>query len=100
MRILPRSGVSRRGIFRHGRKKAGLDYIFRALFLIAALAIEFKAEARCAPFFREYPGTCGEWRVVAHVLIVAAIQLYSPVRFVILIEAGDFAFHRLFLRRS
>lgn len=81
-------------------EKARSDYFLRRLFLVAAFAIKFEAEACCAPFFRKHPGTCCERRVVAHMLVVSAIKLYTPVRLVILIEGCDFAFHRLFLWRS
>jgi hypothetical protein len=54
---------------------------------VAGLAVEFRADAALSSFGREHPGACGERRVVAHVLTVAALKLGYPVLFVVPVES-------------
>ena len=44
-----------------------------ACFFVTALAAEFNPEARISPFLAQYPFARYERRIMAHVLIVAAL---------------------------
>lgn len=43
--------------------------------------------------WRDDPGAKRPWRVVANVLVVAALELRNPVLFFILVEADDLSIH-------
>ena len=49
------------------------------------------AEVGGAAFRREDPGTSGPRRIVADVLVVAAVEFSDPVAVLVLVKGNDFA---------
>ena len=67
--------------------------IVRPLHPIAARAIEFDAEHLVAGFLADNPRSVDEWRSMAHVLGVAAIEIGHPVALFITTKPQDRALH-------
>jgi hypothetical protein len=60
---------------------------------IALLAIQLASYSGSTPCLRDDPGTISPRRIMAGMLVMAAIQLGNPVIFLILVKASDAAFH-------
>lgn len=75
-----------RGTCGSGSEVAGL--IFVTLF-----AIQLLADPRCTSLGRQYPFTYAQWRVVPHMLVVAAGEFRHPVSFVVDLEIINYSVH-------
>jgi len=60
---------------------------------IALAARKYLAESLCTTFLRDYPRPIGPWRIVANVLVVAALELGHPMALFVLVEAHDPSIH-------
>ena len=67
--------------------------IFRPLHPVAARAIEFDAEHRLSAFVADDPRSIDEWRAMARVLAVAAVEIGHPVALFIAVKTQDRALH-------
>ena len=65
----------------------------RTTIFITSDAVEFFSQSAPATVLRNHPGTFHEWRIVAHVLIMAAFQLRHPVTFFIQMKSSDPSLH-------
>ena len=65
----------------------------RATIFITSNAVEFLSQSAPATVLRNHPGTFHVWRIMAHVLIVAAFQLRHPVTFFIQTKSSDLSLH-------
>jgi hypothetical protein len=61
---------------------------------VTAHAVESGSQVRRPAFRAEHPGAGSGWRIVAHVLRVAATEIGHPVVFVVLIITRDGPFNR------
>ena len=71
--------------------RVGLTAILAAL--VALLAVESVTQVRFAAFRRPHPFARLPWRIVAHMLVVSALELGDPVPLFILMEADYAAIH-------
>ena len=53
------------------------------MIFITSDAVEFSSQPAPASVLRNHPGTFNVWRIMTHVLIMAAFQLGHPVTFFI-----------------
>ena len=60
-------------------------------------AVEFKSNARRAADFGEHPIAGGQWRIMAYMLKVPAIEFGTPVTLVVSFKANDSTFHHFFI---
>jgi hypothetical protein len=60
-----------------------------ATIFITSDAVEFFSQSAPATVLRNHPGTFHVWRIMAHVLIMAAFQLRHPVTFFIQMKSSD-----------
>jgi hypothetical protein len=58
---------------------------------VAAFAVQLKAYAALSALLRQHPVAREEWRVVAYMLPVSAVQLCYPVAFVVAVKSYDAA---------
>ena len=65
----------------------------RATIFITSDAVEFLSQSAPATVLRNHPGTFHVWRIMAHVLIMAAFQLRHPVTFFIQMKSSDLSLH-------
>ena len=61
--------------------------------VFAANAVQLEADPRGTTFRRQHPRPRYQWRLMADVLAVAALEDRAPVALVILFEAGDALLH-------
>ena len=61
----------------------------RTTIFITSDAVEFFSQSAPATVLRNHPGTFHVWRIMAHVLIMAAFQLRHPVTFLIQMKSSD-----------
>jgi hypothetical protein len=55
--------------------------------------MQFYADATLSPLRRQHPQTPRQWGIVAHVLLVPALQICDPVMMFVLVKADDLSFH-------
>lgn len=63
------------------------------LLFITTFAVQRKTNPRRAAFLCKYPFSRCQWRIVSHMLTMAAIQNRAPMVLVVLIEPDDYALH-------
>jgi hypothetical protein len=63
------------------------------MIFITSDTVEFLSQSASATVLGNHPGTLNEWRIMAHVLIMAAFQLGHPVTFLILMKPRDLSLH-------
>ena len=68
----------------------------RATIFITSDAVEFLSQSAPATVLRNHPGTFHVWRIMAHVLVMAAFQLRHPVTFFIQMKSSDLSLHWLY----
>jgi len=65
----------------------------RATIFITSNAVEFLPQPTPATVLRNHPRTFNVWRIMAHVLLMAAFQLGHPVTFLIQMKSSDLSLH-------
>ena len=60
---------------------------------VALAARKGLAESLGPTFLSDYPGPIGPWRIVAHVLVVTALELGHPMALLVLVETHDPSIH-------
>ena len=65
----------------------------RTMIFITSDAVEFFSQLAPATVLRNHPGTFHVWRIMAHVLIMTALQLRHPVTFFIQMKSSDLSLH-------
>jgi hypothetical protein len=70
-----------------------LPCVSRATIFITLNAIEFLPQPTPATVLRNYPRTFNVRWIMAHVLIMAALQLGYPVTFFIQMKSSDLSLH-------
>ena len=65
----------------------------RPTIFITSDAVEFLSQSAPATVLRNHPRTFNVWRIMAHVLIMAAFQLGHPVTFFIQMKSSDLSLH-------
>ena len=67
--------------------------MWRRILGVANFAVELDADHAVAPFVRDDPRAVDPWRIVPHVLRMAAFELGDPVFELVLMKIDDAALH-------
>ena len=76
-----------------GRKSACRGSRRLTTIFITSDAVEFVPQPTPATVLCNHPRTFNVWRIMAHVLIMAAFQLGHPVTFIIQMKSNDLSLH-------
>ena len=93
LRRVARDERARHGGFGKFRRATVRCVARRHLPLVAPRALELDAEPRAAAGFRQNPRPLAHRRIVAHVLVVAALESRDPVRLLVSTEGDDLSGH-------